>query len=214
MITNRYLTAAAIALQLFFFCSCEKGGSPSGEMEVSFSASALETRTVFAPRQGDAFPVLWIGNEDGVAVSLNGAQAVKASVTPTEDGSRAYFKATFPASAQYSFRTMSPASAVTGLGEDGFTFAIPKVQTPLEGSVDPAAMVVEASAGPFSELSGDVELHFQHRTSYGILSFGNLNTSVSGVDIVWPCSDTLSLSTYLRDSFWFSTVPRDISGKE
>lgn len=214
MITNRYLTAAAIALQLFFFCSCEKGGSPSGEMEVSFSASALETRTIFAPRQGDTFPVLWTENENGVAISLNGAEAVKASITPTADGSRAYFKATFPAAAQYSFRAMSPASAVTGLGEDGFTFALPKVQTPLEGSVDPAAMVIEASEGPFTELSGEVELHFQHKTSYGILSFGNLNTSVSGVDIVWPGNDTLSLSTSRRDSIWFSTVPRGISGKE
>ena len=182
---------------------------PEKEFQVHFIAQEIGTRTVFsAPEQeGDdlKYPVLWSGNEDKIAVSLNLAEPLEATVEPSESGKSAEFSASFPAEGQqapFVFYAMSPLSAYVSVSADngGFLMEIPATQTPVDGSCDEVAMILAASQTADSPSAfSSVDMHFAHVTAYGKLTLKNMHIPAS--DIIQ--SVTLSTNLPLAGQFYY-----------
>ena len=171
------LFATAVAALAMVSCQKEKASEVSSEKTVEFTATSIETKTVFTTPEGSSYPVLWTANDTKVKVSLNYATAKDATVTP--NGSTASFTAsiTDDESGSYTFFAMSPSSAQRGISGGSYKswyVYIPTSQTPLPGSVDEAAQILAAKSATSATIPSRVDMDFSHITAYGLLSFSNL----------------------------------------
>ena len=211
-----------------------------GTRHVSFHACESQTRTAFGQGQDGVYPTLWTANDASVKIALNYSKTEVAGIVPSEDFLKADFGAEFNPSdsqAPYTFYAVSPASAAKALSpsRQAWNITIPSVQTPLAGSVDEAAMIIAAASQPADQMPADVNLHFNHLTAYGRMSFTNLNLGGATVNRVemtattpfvgdwyWDCteehvltdngaSSTLTLNTSSTADIWFACAPVDMS---
>ncbi len=202
------------ALLLSGAVSCER--IPESRMqEVRFLALPAETRTAFTAPEDGVYPVIWTSGDRNVKISLDAGTSVQAAVRPAADGKSARFTATFPAigSGSHTFCALSPASAYAGITDGQWSWSVPTTQSPTATSVDPAAMVLSASAttdGPPEE----VQLHFTHLTAYGCFSLQGLDASIQSVSLDFGGEDALTLQTSSSEDIWFGIKPLDVSGKE
>lgn len=228
-------------------CSTERAGEPSRAREnnlrtVVFNACEVNTKTAFGPGQDGTYPTLWTTKDAAVKIALNYTEAAEAAVVPSENFRTATITAEIDASgrqAPYTFYAVSPASAAKALSpsRQAWNISIPAVQTPLEGSVDEAAQILAAASQPSDEVPAGVDLHFNHLTAYGRMSFKNLalgDASVESIELTattpfvgdwyWDCtgehalvdngaSSTLTLNTSRTEDIWFACAPVDMSGQ-
>ena len=232
------LVAAAVALS-----SCVKDlqESFSGpEVTVSFTAGAPQTRTAFTEPDGNTYPVLWTENDQKVALALNYAAVVPATVSPSADFKTASFTATFAeATAPFTFYLISPASAAVGISSKYYdwTVDVPIVQTPLAKSVDEAAQILVSKSDAYTEIPAKVTFSLEHWTAYGKLTLTNLaldGAEIEAVDLTsevpwagrwWyypdenrieahPGAETITINTKATEDLWFACAPVDLSEKK
>ncbi|MBO4565754.1 MAG: hypothetical protein J5695_00860 [Bacteroidales bacterium] len=246
---NSILATAALLVAAAMLSSCrtERGGEPESVMRkdirtVVFNACEVQTRTAFGPGEDGTYPTLWTANDAAVKIALNYTEAAQAGVEPSDNFRTATIVADIDASgkqAPYTFYAVSPASAARALSpsREAWNISIPAVQTPLEGSVDEAAQILAAASQPSDEVPASVDLHFNHLTAYGRMSFKNLSLGDAVVEKVeltsttpfvgdwyWDCneehtlsdngaSSTLTLNTSRTTDIWFACAPVDMSGE-
>lgn len=222
------------------FASCQKEAAPvsSGSSEVSFTATIPQTRTSFAPKEGDSYPVLWTGDEK-VGVSYNFATKKSAAVAASADGKTASFEVAFEATADvtaHNFYAVCPYSAFVSASANysSLTIEIPSTQTPVDGSCDEAAQIIvaEHKSSSFDE---KVTFAFKHVVAYGNLSV-KLPSGVSGISSItlsseediagriyyYPAdgsyqvstnSTNITLNTDKTSEVFFACLPVDLSNK-
>ena len=223
------------------FASCQKEAAPvsSGSSEVSFTATIPQTRTSFAPKDGDSYPVLWTGDEK-VSVTYNFSTAKAAAVTASDDGSVATFavELTEEAGAEaHNFYAVCPSSAQISASKDYQTLTVefPSTQVPVDGSCDEAAQIIFAKHES-TKFDNSVEFAFKHISAYGNLSL-KLPSGVSEISSITltadaekplagrffysPSEDTfqasagsnsITLNTGKTSEVFFACVPVDLSG--
>ena len=219
--------------------------APSGPVRVHFRADPGDTRAQFGTPVDGEYPTLWTTNDTEVKLSLNYGGAVPAAVTPATDLRSATFEADIDfegVTAPYTFYSVSPSSAAYALSpsREAWKVSIPCEQTPTAGSVDEAGIIIAAASVPFSVAptsTSEVDLHFDHLTAYGRLSFSNLALDGSSVQTVeltattpfvgdwyWNCGDghalidagassTLTIHTSRTTDIWFACAPVNMSEK-
>lgn len=222
------------------FASCQKEAAPvsSGSSEVSFTATIPQTRTSFAPKDGDSYPVLWTGDEK-VGVSYNFAAKQSAAVAASADGKTASFEVAFEATADvtdHNFYAVCPYSAFVSASAkySSLTIEIPSTQTPVDGSCDEAAQIIVAKHES-SSFDEKVKFDFNHVVAYGNLSV-KLPSGVSGISSItlsseediagrifyYPAdgsyqvstnSTSITLNTDKTSEVFFACLPVDLSGK-
>lgn len=222
------------------FASCQKEAAPvsSGSSEVSFTATIPQTRTSFAPKDDDSYPVLWTGDEK-VGVSYNFATKQSAAVAASADGKTASFEVAFEATADvadHNFYAVCPYSAFVSASAkySSLTIEIPSTQTPVDGSCDEAAQIIvaEHKSSSFDE---KVTFAFKHVVAYGNLSV-KLPSGVSGISSItlsseediagriyyYPAdgsyqvstnSTNITLNTDKTSEVFFACLPVDLSNK-
>ena len=223
------------------FASCQKEAAPvsSGSSEVSFTATIPQTRTSFAPKDGNSYPVLWTGDEK-VSVTYNFSTAKTAAVTASDDGSVATFavELTEEAGAEaHNFYAVCPSSAQISASKDYQTLTVvfPSIQVPVDGSCDEAAQIIFAKHES-TKFDNSVEFAFKHISAYGNLSL-KLPSGVSEISSITltadaekplagrffysPSEDTfqasagsnsITLNTGKTSEVFFACVPVDLSG--
>ena len=220
---------------------------PSSEVitrgTVRFSGELVSTKARFGEKEGDAYPTLWTANDAQLKLSLNYGSAKPADITPTEDFLSATFHADFDFTAvdgPFTFYAVSPASAAQALSpsRSAWKVTIPCEQTPAEGSVDEAGIILAATSASYTEVTTAdvVDFHFDHLTAYGRVSFTGLSLAngetVQAVEMTattpfvgdwyWSCGDghalldygassTLTLHTSRTSDIWFACAPVDMS---
>lgn len=222
------------------FASCQKEAAPvsSGSSEVSFTATIPQTRTSFAPKDDDSYPVLWTGDEK-VGVSYNFAAKQSAAVAASADGKTASFEVAFEATADvtdHNFYAVCPYSAFVSASAkySSLTIEIPSTQTPVDGSCDEAAQIIVAKHES-SSFDEKVKFDFNHVVAYGNLSV-KLPSGVSGISSItlsseediagrifyYPAdgsyqvstnSTSITLNTDKTSEVFFACLPVDLSGK-
>ena len=209
---------------------------------IDFHAVEMSTKTAFGPGEDGVFPTLWTANDSHVKLALNYTEAAEVPVVPDEGGRTASFTADIDGSgtqSPYTFYAVSPATAAKALSpsRQAWSISIPAEQTPLEGSPDEAAQIIAAASAASSALPGSVDLHFNHLTAYGRMSFSNLELNGAEVqkveitattplvgDWYWNCngdheladngaSSTITLNTSRTSDIWFACAPVDLSGE-
>lgn len=209
---------------------------------IDFHAVEMSTKTAFGPGENGVFPTLWTANDCHVKLALNYTEAAEVPVVPDEGGRTASFTADIDGSgtqSPYTFYAVSPATAAKALSpsRQAWSISIPAEQTPLEGSPDEAAQIIAATSAASSALPGSVDLHFNHLTAYGRMSFSNLELNGAEVqkveitattplvgDWYWNCngdheladngaSSTITLNTSRTSDIWFACAPVDLSGE-
>ena len=221
------------------FASCQKEAAPvsSGSSEVSFTATIPQTRTSFAPKDGDSYPVLWTGDEK-VSVTYNFSTAKAAAVTASDDGSVATFAVELTEDAEataHNFYAVCPSSAQISASKDYQTLTVefPSTQVPVDGSCDEAAQIIFAKHES-TKFDNSVEFAFKHISAYGNLSL-KLPSGVSEISSITltaenplagrfyysPSEDTfqasagsnsITLNTGKTSEVFFACVPVDLSG--
>ena len=221
------------------FASCQKEAAPvsSGSSEVSFTATIPQTRTSFAQKEGNSYPVLWTGDEK-VSVTYNFSTAKTASVTASDDGSVATFAVEIAEDAEataHNFYAVCPASARISASKDYQTLTVefPSTQVPVDGSCDEAAQIIFAKHES-SVFDNSVEFAFKHISAYGTLSL-KLPSGVSEISSITltaekplagrfyysPAEDSfeasagsnsITLNTGKTSEVFFACVPVDLSG--
>lgn len=221
------------------FASCQKEAAPvsSGSSEVSFTATIPQTRTSFAPKDDDSYPVLWTGDEK-VSVTYNFSTAKTAAVTASDDGSVATFAVELTEDAEataHNFYAVCPASARISASKDYQTLTVefPSTQVPVDGSCDEAAQIIFAKHES-SVFDNSVEFAFKHISAYGNLSL-KLPSGVSEISSITltaekplagrfyysPAEDSfeasagsnsITLNTGKTSEVFFACVPVDLSG--
>ena len=222
------------------FASCQKEAAPvsSGSSEVSFTATIPQTRTSFAQKEGNSYPVLWTGDET-VGVSYNFAAKQSAAVAASADGKTASFEVAFEATADvtdHNFYAVCPYSAFVSASAkySSLTIEIPSTQTPVDGSCDEAAQIIVAKHES-SSFDEKVKFDFNHVVAYGNLSV-KLPSGVSGISSItlsseediagriyyYPADGTyqvstnstsITLNTDKTSEVFFACLPVDLSGK-
>lgn len=222
------------------FASCQKEAAPvsSGSSEVSFTATIPQTRTSFAPKDGNSYPVLWTGDEK-VGVSYNFAAKQSAAVAASADGKTASFEVAFEATADvtdHNFYAVCPYSAFVSASAkySSLTIEIPSTQTPVDGSCDEAAQIIVAKHES-SSFDEKVTFAFKHVVAYGNLSV-KLPSGVSGISSItlsseediagriyyYPAdgsyqvstnSTNITLNTDKTSEVFFACLPVDLSNK-
>jgi hypothetical protein len=219
--------------------------TPSGPVRVHFRADPADTRAQFGTPVDGEYPTLWTANDTEVKLSLNYGSAVPAAVTLATDLHSATFEADIDfegVTAPYTFYSVSPSSAAYALSpsREAWKVSIPCEQTPTAGSVDEAGIIIAAASAAFPVAPAStsvVDLHFDHLTAYGRLSFNNLALNGSSVrtveltattpfvgDWFWQCgeehglidygaSSTLTINTNRTTDIWFACAPVDMSGE-
>ena len=207
------------------------------ERTVLFRAEmpATETRTAFEPGENGLYPTRWTDRDTAVSVSLNYGAPKAAKVVPAADYRSAQFEYTTGAQAdEYRFLIVTPGSAVEtmSLSRTAWQIRIPAVQTPTRNSPDEAAQILAATTGALETLPTQLDVRFNHVTSYGRLTLLNLpaDLTVSAITLscttplagIWyfsdgsltPCeaSSTLVLQTSETENVWFACAPGDVSG--
>ena len=122
-------------------CSKEKDtpfDRPSGR-KVTFTVRTAETKTALGEKDGNSRPVLWSAG-DRIAVNGVESDALEAS----QAGSATAEFTVAGVSAPY--KVVSPASALSAYADGSATVTIPSEQAYSEGSFDPEAYVMLASA--------------------------------------------------------------------
>ena len=230
------------------------------EYRVHFTTGTVETKTVFGEAVEDAegkvtYPAYWTANDRSVMVSLNYEQAVTAGVNADktdEEGHviRASFDASFTGietADPYRFYLVSPATAFMwpSASREGLSFFVPGTQKPTAASIDEAAqiLVARSEAYPAMPESEEVEVDFDHITSYGKLTLKNVapgeGVSVESVTL-WSEDQPIAGSWYYKftdgsiaakepsyslevdtenidivagDPVWFACAPAGLGGK-
>ncbi len=242
-------TASLLVAALLLLASCHNEGTeemkysgPATGRTVLFEASQADTKAAFGQGEGGVYPTFWTENDTYVKLALGYSSVKEASVIASEDFRHASFAADFDFAADaapYVFYAVSPASAAKTLSESrkAWSISIPAVQTPLDSSVDEAAMIIAASSSEYDSAPEKVNMHFSHLTAYGRLSFENLElggATVSKIEITatapfvgdwyWNCSSgheftdngassTLTINTSKTSDIWFACAPVDMSGQ-
>lgn len=220
------------------FASCQKEAAlvENGTKTVSFTATTPETRTSFAPKDGDSYPVLWTGDEK-VSVSYNYGAGKSSAVTPSADRKTATFAVAISQSADataHKFYAVSPASALISASSEysSLSIDVPSTQTPIDGSCDEAAQVIVAKheSDSFDE---NVNFAFKHVTAYGNLSITlpagvseissitlTAEKGISGRIYYYPAdatfddsraSSSITLLTSKTSEVFFACLPADLS---
>lgn len=220
------------------FASCQKEAAlvENGTKTVSFTATTPGTRTSFAPKDGDSYPVLWTGDEK-VSVSYNYGAGKSSAVTPSADRKTATFAVAISQSADataHNFYSVSPASALISASSEysSLSIDVPSTQTPIDGSCDEAAQVIVAKheSDSFDE---NVNFAFKHVTAYGNLSITlpagvseissitlTAEKGISGRIYYYPAdatfddsraSSSITLLTSKTSDVFFACLPADLS---
>ncbi len=244
-----YRFAAALLIAGALAPSCREEGTEKllspreeGKRTVVFTASEIQTKTSFGEGQNGVYPAYWTQNDSYVKLALGYCGALDAAVQASEDFRTAGFAADFDFSsseAPYTFYAVSPASAAKAqsASRKAWSISIPSDQTPLDSSVDESAMLLAAASKPYDQAPDKVEMHFDHITAYGRLSFTNLEldgAAVNKVEITattplagdwyWNCeeggllsdngsSSTITIHTSKTSDIWFACAPADMSGE-
>lgn len=233
----------AIALVASAFASCQKieeNNEFNTTKTVSFIATTPETKTAFGEKVGTSYPTLWTANDQKVKVSLNYSSVKDAEVTPASDFTTASFSVEIDddESNAYTFYSASPASAVVSLSDSykSWNFEVPSAQKPTEASVDEAAQILVAQTEEFTEFPTSVKMDYSHFTSYGKMSFVNLelgDATINSISLTasknWAgrwyyypetgnvaessASATITLETSATENIWFACAPVDLSGE-
>ncbi len=185
------IAVAAIAVYSFAACSIAEQAGPAEASKfkhpivVKFTTEPQETKTAFAELEDGQYPAYWTANDQSLAMSLNLATPVEATVNKAEETSRnADFTAVFEDKGKpYTFYALSPLSAVNSISASRSSWAvsIPTVQTPTADSLscDEAAMLLYAASEEVQAIpSIPIELQFSHVTAYCRLALKNIATAL------------------------------------
>lgn len=202
-------TAIAAALSLTACSVIEQSpealllSSRAKPIDVTFTAVDYETKTAFGlfDESKRTYPSYWTAHDQSIAVSMNLAEPVKATIIKdSEISSQAAFSGTFEnTGAPYKFYAFSPISAFNGLSEsrDSWVVTIPSEQTPTEDglSCDEDAMLLYAVSEEMAEIPEEpVKLPFKHLTSYIRLALKGLDTALAGYDVAEATVNSVDLT--------------------
>lgn len=234
MKTARIILATAVAA--LAFTACQKSDFvETSSKTFSFVAGETATKAAFGPMTDKVYPVSWTENDTQFGVVFNnGTSKVNADVVVSNG--RAACEYTAPTGVEtYQFNVVSPASALVGNSPTkGLNFGVPTSQTPTEGSVDEAALILYAVTDTYDAVPEEtIKLEFNHFTAYGKVSIVGLDKEITAIDMTaesnWAgrwnyntktgemlensASKTISLTTTSLTDNWFACAPVDLGGK-
>lgn len=212
MIMNkRIILAISVAMLPLAACRMEEQEPESARellksqakmVRVCFTTSEEDTKAAFGQfEEGKGYPTFWTADDQSIAMSLNFAEPVEATMTKESDVSaNAQFTASFEdTGAPYKFFALSPLSAVNAASESrsSWTVSIPTVQTPkADGlSCDEAAMLLYSSPDEVQAIPTEpIRLKFGHVTTYCRLTLKNLATAFSSFNVTNPTVKSVDLT--------------------
>lgn len=236
-----------VAMITFAGCAKQEIDAPATPeaKTVQFFANSIETKTEFGTPENGVYPTLWsAGDKVKILVNLEQIKNTEKTVEVecSDDFKSARFESELaqPEADDFTFYSISPASALSGKSSQKLYVTIPTEQAPLPTSVDKKAQLLYAASETTEAMPSSVELTYHHLTAYGRLSLTNLTsdvTSVSGVTLEAPAdvylaggwdyfvadgsfvvrsekgSNTITISTENTTDIWFACAPVDMSGK-
>ena len=236
-----------VAMITFAGCAKQEIDAPATPeaKTVQFFANSFETKTEFGTPENGVYPTLWsAGDEVKILVNLEQIKNTEKTVEVecSDDFKSARFESELaqPEADDFTFYSISPASALRGKSSQKLYVTIPAEQAPLPTSVDKKAQLLYAASETTEAMPSSVELTYHHLTAYGRLSLTNLTsdvTSVSSVTLKAPAdvylaggwdyfvadgsfvvrsgngSNTITISTENTTDIWFACAPVDMSNK-
>ena len=224
---NLFKSLMLVAVAAMAFTSCQKENDEINAVKnqyvIEFSAGFdAETRSHFGDKDGDAYPSFWDGSE---AVLLEVADA-ESTWGPSgnadifmqkvdEDGAVGTFTASYDRTFDGGVITayVPKASWENAYNSDiqGYAWvpAIPGIQTPLAGSVEPAAHILKASAAFEGALPEHAQLVFEPATAFAkmTLKLGDVVAleNIDNVRVEFADQAYTLLPTNLSEpTFWFA----------
>ncbi|MBO5732661.1 MAG: fibronectin type III domain-containing protein [Alistipes sp.] len=224
---NLFKSLMLVAVAAMAFTSCQKENDEINAVKnqyvIEFSAGFdAETRSHFGDKDGDAYPSFWDGSE---AVLLEVADA-ESTWGPSgnadifmqkvdEDGAVGTFTASYDRTFDGGVITayVPKASWDNAYNYDiqgyAWTPAIPGTQTPLAGSVEPAAHILKASAAFEGALPEHAQLVFEPATAFAkmTLKLGDVVAfeEIDNVRVEFANQAYTLLPTNLSEpTFWFA----------
>ncbi len=209
--------------------------------DIQFTAGVPSTRTAFTAPEGNVYPVIWTDSKKVKVFPDKFNEHATAAVSPSGDGSSAYFTARVnvtPASS-YTFYLLSPDCVIANEKSSHCCyFNLPEVQQPTETSVSEDAMILVSKSNAVTSLTQTVSFStVKHWTAYIKLSLTNLTAEIgelTGVELsadepiagYWSYQyDTEETAVYGSGSkrveartssptgIWFGIAPVDLGGK-
>lgn len=231
------LLAAFAALVL----SCTKKAeidNMSNVRTVHFTASSVETKTVFGTPDGSTYPVLWSENDKQVGVSLNFGEVKEANVSVSADRKTATFSQDVAETGYYQFVVVNPLVAFKSVNstENRIMVEIPSGQTCTATTPDERAQVMVGVSDYSLDFPEKVSLTLKHVPEYLHMVFTNVNLNGAKVQSVNISSDvniagrfyrkvsdgsfvegpsmlkSISISPETLDNVWCAIAPVDLSG--
>ncbi len=236
-----FFFAASAALVLSSCTTKEIESVPQyGSRIVEFTASSVDTRTVFGTPDGSTYPVLWSDNDAQIGLSLNlKGDILKADLSVSADHKTATFasEVTDDGSGMYQFAVVNPWAAFKSVNasESRIMVEIPSGQTSGAGTPDEKAQVMYGVSEISGELPSKVSLNLKHVPVYLHMSFANADLGGATVQSVSVSSEkniagrfymkldgsyvegntmlkSISVTTDQLDDVWCAIAPEDLSG--
>ena len=227
-----YLASAAIVASMLFSCNkFEAEIKPADEstIKVELTANTADTKVTIGSQTAGKYPVTW--NAEGETV-------VMYEVTP--DGSKSYlsaeeytlstsnktakfeFEVEAKEAASYDYYFFSPAAVIGGFASGKFNIKLPASQKSGATSVDPASIILQATALGQTSQAASINAGFKMISAVGKMTLKNLplgtGESVNSVSIQAPGKDlaaTTNLSTdgtFTHNNGATDKITVDVSG--
>lgn len=236
MKASRIILATAVAALAFTACQKSEPVQSSAKT-IKFVAGETATKAAFGPKVEKSYPVSWTENDTQFAIVFNNATSKEVADVTVSNGIASCEYDLPDGATEFQFSVVSPAAGLVGNSSNkGLNFKVPTSQTPIEGSVDEAALLLYAvtdkyAAEDLPELP--IKLEFNHFTAYGNVSIVGLNKEITAIDMTaeenwagnWNYntttgdllanapSKTISLATTSLTDNWFACAPVDLGGK-
>lgn len=191
-IMKKFVLFAAFAALVLSSCTKENGtGFESNVRTVEFTASSVETKTVFGTPDNATYPTLWSDNDSKIGLTMNLAKILEADVTVSPDHKTASFAYEFEEALTNQFVVVNPYVALKSVNSSAGTFMmeVPSGQTSSATSPDERAQVMYGISSVTSNLPSKVNLTLKHAVEYLHISFNNVNLDGGTVQSVGISSE-------------------------
>ncbi len=237
---KKFVLFAAFAALVLTSCTKESGtGFESNVRTVQFTASSVDTKTVFGTPDGSTYPVLWSDNDSKIGLALNLKSVLSADLTVSADHKTATFtrELSDDASGMYQFVIVNPYDAFKSVNasESRFMVEVPSGQTSAVGTPDERAQVMYGVSDISAELPSKVSLNLKHVPVYLHMSFKGVDLGGATVQSVSVSSEkfiagrfflkldgsyvegtsmakSVTVSTESLDDVWCAIAPVDLAG--
>lgn len=237
---KKFVLFAAFAALVLTSCTKESGtGFESNVRTVQFTASSVDTKTVFGTPDDSTYPVLWSDNDAQVGIALNLKAILSADVTVSADHKTATFSREVDddGSGMYQFVVVNPYAAFKSVNatERKIMVEVPSGQACTATTPDERSQVMVGLSDVSAALPDQVSLNLKHVPVYLHMVFTNVALGGAAVQSVNISSGkniagrffykqdgsieegpamlkSISVNPETLDNVWCSIAPVDLSG--